>query len=103
MEVPPPQPMTRLTIQMSPNPAVRRKSLLFRARQRDNRAARALRRVRAHSGFDLNGKKKRPARLRVIVFGIGAAVPERDGDRVRVAVEVALLARFTVAGCSEQE
>ena len=103
MELPPPQPMMRLMIQMSPNPAERRNSLLFHVGESANTAARPLRRLIGHSGFVPNGKKKTPTRLRVIAFGIGAAAPESDGDRVRVAVEVAPLARFTVAGCSEQE
>ena len=103
MELPPPQPMMRLMIQMSPNPAERRNSLLFHVEESANTAARPLRRLIGHSGFVPNGKKKTPTRLRVIAFGTGAAAPESDGDRVRVAVEVAPPARFTVAGCSEQE
>jgi hypothetical protein len=94
--------MMRLVTQMSPNPKAGRKSLLFPAKRRDNKAARALKRLRGHSGFDQNGKKETPPRLRVIAVGIGAA-PDGDGDRVSVVVEVIPLARFTVVGCNEHE
>ena len=102
LELPPPQPMMRLMMQISPNPKDGRKSLLCCAKQRDNRAARALKRLRGQSGFDPERRKKKPTRLRAVAFGIGTAVAEGDGDRVSVAFEVAPLERFTVDGCSEQ-
>jgi len=94
--------MTRLTIQMRPNPRDARKFLRFTAQQRASRAAEPLRRLKGHRGLGPDGIRRAPLRFKLIAFLVTAAA-EGEGDNVSVAVEVAPLARFTVEGCKEQE
>ena len=99
-ELLPPQPMIKLITNTMPNPNDGRKSLRLCAQRRDKRAARPLSRLRGHNGFGPNGKTKSP---RFDTKELCTRAAPEGGDSVNVAVDVAPLARFRVAGCNEHE
>ena len=99
-ELPPPQPTIKLITKAKPNPNDGRKSLRLCGQRRDKRAARPLSRLRVHNGFGPNGKTKSP---RFDTKELCTRAAPEGGDSVNVAVDVAPLARFRVAGCNEHE
>jgi len=99
-ELLPPQPMIKLIAKSKPNPNDTRKSLCLYAQRTEKRAARPLRRLRGHSGFGPKGKGKT---LRLDARVLCTRVAPEAGESVRIAVEVAPLARFAADGCNEQE
>ena len=100
VELPPPQPMIKLMMQIKLNPRSGLKSLPLSAQRRDRIAAIPLNNVNGQRGFDPKGKNKR---LRFDAKVLCARAEPAGGDSVNVAGDVAPLARFTVEGCNEQE